>query len=135
MHIEYTPNPSTEDVNFLNDQLNKEATGFKYVAPFGFFLRDKNNKIRAGLDGFFMYGAIYTDQLWVAPDCRKLGLGRQLMERVHQLGRENKCKIATVSTMTFLGAQKFYEKLGYIIDFIRPGYANGSSCIFLSKIL
>lgn len=93
MNIEYIPNPSSEDIDFLRDQL------------------------------------------WVAPDYRKLGLGRQLMERVHQLGRAHRCAMATVATMSFLGVQKFYEQLGYVVDFVRAGYANGSSCIFLLKIL
>lgn len=76
MNIEYIPNPSSENIDFLKDQLNKAAAGFKSVDTFVFFIKDADKQIQAGLDGFFMYGAICTDQLWVAPGYRRLGLGR-----------------------------------------------------------
>ncbi|AWN81357.1 hypothetical protein DK880_00014 [Candidatus Cardinium hertigii] len=37
--------------------------------------------------------------------------------------------------MRLLGAQKFYEKLGYMVDFERHGYTNQSSCMYLMKKL
>jgi GNAT superfamily N-acetyltransferase len=81
------------------------------------------------------YGTIYTDQLWVHPDYRHKGYGRQLMESVHEYGREIGCIIATVATMSFQSAKDFYEHLGYECDFERSGYVSGSSCLFLRKIL
>ncbi|TSJ81429.1 MAG: GNAT family N-acetyltransferase [Candidatus Cardinium sp.] len=163
MHIDYTFDPSTEDVNFLRHQLNQVAEGFKSVDPFGFFIKDKAKQIQAGVNGCMIYGVIYVDQLWVNKDkakqiqagvngCmiygviyvdqlwvnvdyRNRGLGRQLMEEVHALGRKEACSMATVCTVSFLGAQNFYERLGYKVDFIRSGYANDASCVFLSKKL
>jgi len=58
-----------------------------------------------------------------------------LMERVHDYGREVGCTLATVATMSFQGVQSFYEKLGYEVDFERKGYANGSSCLFMKKLI
>ena len=135
MHIDYTFDPSTEDVNFLRHQLNQVAEGFKSVDPFGFFIKDKAKQIQAGVNGCMIYGVIYVDQLWVNVDYRNRGLGRQLMEEVHALGRKEACSMATVCTVSFLGAQNFYERLGYKVDFIRSGYANDASCVFLSKKL
>lgn len=135
MHTIYTLDPSIEDVDFLRCKLNQTAEGFKTVYPFGFFIKDEAKQLKAGANGSIMYGAIYVDQLWVDADYRNRGLGRQLMEQVHALGQKESCSMATVCTMSFLGVQKFYEHLGYKVDFIRSGYANGSSCIFLSKRL
>lgn len=82
-----------------------------------------------------IFGSIYTDQLWVHPDHRKNGLGRKLMEAVHDYGRRSGCLIASVATMDFQGAVVFYEKLGYVMDFERPGYTGSSSCHFMRKAL
>ncbi|WP_245611617.1 MULTISPECIES: GNAT family N-acetyltransferase [unclassified Wolbachia] len=57
-------------------------------------------------------------------DYRRKGMGKQLMEEVHDYGREMHCKIATVATMNFQKAKVFYEKLGYKCDLVRPGYVN-----------
>ena len=69
------------------------------------------------------------------PYYHKQGLGQKLMERVHNYGRRGGCTMATVATMNFHGAQRFYEKMGYQIDFERIGYAKDSSCIFLKRKL
>ncbi|WP_243516945.1 MULTISPECIES: N-acetyltransferase [unclassified Candidatus Cardinium] len=135
MTIEHTFNPSIENIHFLTSKLNEAAEGFQSVYPFGFFIKDASKQIKAGVNGCIMYGVIYVDQLWVDVDYRKRGLGRQLMEQAHLLGQKEGCSMATVCTMSFLGVEKFYESLGYKVDFVRLGYANGSSCIFLSKKL
>ena len=82
-----------------------------------------------------IFGSIYTDQLWVHPAHRTNGLGHQLMEAVHDYGRKLGCRIATVATMSFQGAKTFYKKLGYGLDFERPGYAQNSCCYFMRKEL
>lgn len=57
------------------------------------------------------------------------------MENVHEYGRKVGCHIGTVLTMSFQDARKFYEHIGYECDLERPGYAKGSSCLFLKKVL
>lgn len=133
MYIEHSL--TIEDVNFLTSQLNQTSKGFEPLFPFGFFIKDAAKQIQAGVNGSMLYGAIYVDQLWVDPTYRHQGLGSRLMEEVHALGRKKGCTMATVCTMDFLGVQKFYEQLGYQVDFVRLGYEKGSSCIFLSKKL
>jgi GNAT superfamily N-acetyltransferase len=135
MGIEFTFTPERADIDFLTQKINDETPQFGSAYPFSFFLRDKHNHIVAGCNGSVVYGAIYTDQLWVDPRHRNGGLGRVLMERVHDYGREVGCTMATVVTMSFQGAQSFYEKLGYSIDFKREGYVNGSSLLCLKKVL
>lgn len=123
------------DINFLTQKINAETLQYGTAYPFGFFIRDEMNQIIAGCNGSVIYGAIYTDQLWVAPSHRKLGLGRELMEKVHDYGHKQHCKIATAMTMDFQQARGFYEKLGYICDFERHDYVKGAICYFLKKLL
>lgn len=135
MKIEHTITPHNEDINFLTQKINQEVSDKGTAYPFAFFIRDNEGEIIAGCNGSIIFGAIYTDQLWVSPGYRKQGLGQQLMKKVHDYGREIGCRIATCATMSFQGAQKFYETLGYQVDFERLGYVDNSTCIFLRKIL
>jgi len=135
MKIEKTLTPIQQDIDFLTQKINEETSDKGAAYPFAFFIRDDTHVIIAGCNGSVIFGAIYTDQLWVSPEYRKQGLGRKIMERVHQYGLETGCHMATVSTMNFQKAREFYEALGYQCDFERPGYVENSSCIFLIKKL
>ena len=135
MNIEFTSTPATEDIDFLTQKINQETLEFGEAHPFAFFIRDEKNQIIAGCNGSSIFGSIYTDQLWVHPNHRKNGLGYKLMEAVETYGRKLGCSMATVATMSFQGALVFYEKLGYVSDFERPGYTQNSSCIFMRKEL
>ena len=135
MNIEFTQNPSSQDMDFLTQKINQESPKYGVAYSFAFLIRGNNSEIIAGCNGSVVFGAIYTDQIWVHPDQRKLGLGRKLMERVHSYGLEVGCATATVSTMSFQGAREFYEGLGYLSDFERSGYAGNSTCIFMKKSL
>ena len=133
--IECSLSLSNADINFLSQQINQETPEFGSAYPFGFFIRDNHDAIIAGCNGSVIFGVIYSDQLWVHPDYRKQGYARKLMESVHDYAREVGCTMATVQTMDFQNARPFYENLGYVCDFERPGYAKGSSCFFLRKTL
>ena len=133
--IEYTRNPTASDIDFITKQINQETSEYGEVYPFAFFMRDDDSKIIAGANGFILYGKIYTDQLWVDKQCGIQGIASKLMDKVHQLGKEQKCIMATISTMSFQNAVKFYEKLGYEKDFERFGHIENSSCIFMRKTL
>jgi GNAT superfamily N-acetyltransferase len=135
INIEYTSTTTSADIDFLTQKINQETLSFGAAHPFAFFLRDEKNQIIAGCNGSVLFGSIYTDQLWVHPAHRNNGLGHQLMEAVHDYGRKSGCTMATVATMSFQAAKAFYEKLGYVVDFERPGYTHSSSCIFLKRSL
>ena len=65
MNIEYTKKPATSDIDFLTKKINQETSEYGEAYPFAFFMRDERGEIIAGANGFIIYGAIYTDQLWV----------------------------------------------------------------------
>jgi ribosomal protein S18 acetylase RimI-like enzyme len=135
MKIEQTTTPDQQDISFLMRKIDEEIPDFGKTQPFAFFIRDKDRNIIAGCNAFVVFGVIYLDQLWIRTDLRRQGLGTRLMESVHEYGKNIGCTMVTLTTMDFQGAVKFYEKLGYIIDFKRQGYARNSSCIFLKKEL
>jgi GNAT superfamily N-acetyltransferase len=132
--FEITENPLTKDLNFLSQKINGENKDYGLAYPFAIFIRDENGNVIAGCNGSVIFGSIYTDQLWVDPKHRNRGIGKRLMERVHEYGKKKGCSIATVATMSFQSPE-FYQKIGYEIDFSRKGYNKSSSCLFLSKRL
>ncbi|MDP1974843.1 MAG: GNAT family N-acetyltransferase [Alphaproteobacteria bacterium] len=134
----FTLNPKSQDIDFLTQKINEDAqkNGIQEKAySFAFFMRGAKDNIIAGCNGSVIYGSIYTDQLWVHEAYRNQGLGTTLMQQVHDYGREIGCSMASIATMSFQKASKFYENLGYVCDFERIGYSNGASCVFMKKIL
>jgi GNAT superfamily N-acetyltransferase len=47
----------------------------------------------------FMALSIYTDQLWVDKAYRGQGFAKKIMDKVHEFGKLEACKIATVQMM------------------------------------
>lgn len=119
----------------MTEKINEETAEYGKSYPYGFFIRDDQGRIIAGANGFIIYGTVYTDQLWVDKKHRNKGLARKIMDKVHEFGKLEGCKIANIQTMSFQGAASFYEKLGYVQDFKRSGYVEGSCCIFMRKDL
>ncbi|MGV2433291.1 MAG UNVERIFIED_CONTAM: GNAT family N-acetyltransferase [Rickettsiaceae bacterium] len=130
MH-EYDPGVTS----FLTNKINEEFTKYGTALPFSLSKKDKDGNIIAAASGSIIYGAIYTDQLWVDPHHRKKGLGFEILDAIHNYGISKGCRIATVCTMSFQGAVDFYEKAGYVMDFERSGYYRNSSCVFLKRLL
>lgn len=137
MKIKLTLMPENQDIDTLTRGINAEAQahGMQEAYSFAFFLHNEHEDLLGGCNGSVVFGEIYTDQLWIHPDYQRQGWGRQLMESVHQYGREVGCTMATVCTMSFQNARPFYEALGYVCDFERSGYANNAKCFSLVKIL
>jgi GNAT superfamily N-acetyltransferase len=138
LDIAFTLQPENQDIDFLTQKINEDAQkkGIQEKAyAFAFFIRNTQSTIIAGCNGSVIYGNIYTDQLWVHDNYRNQGLGTKLMQQVHHYGREIKCSMASIATMSFQKAALFYEKLGYVCDFERLNYSNGASCLFMKRIL
>lgn len=80
------------------------------------------------------WDALHVKYVYVDENYRGKGLGSRLMQRAFAYGDEQKCPFAFVETMSFQ-ALEFYQKMGFKLDFTRPGYAHGTSFHYLSKKL
>ena len=61
--------------------------------------------------------AFVLNDLFVSPVARGLGLGRHLLVRAAQYGRESGARYLELSTQTTnVAAQRLYEKLGWVRD-------------------
>jgi GNAT superfamily N-acetyltransferase len=68
-----------------------------------------------------------VDTMWVDPEHRRQGIGRELLTDVERQARERGCRWAKLNTWEFQ-APAFYERLGYVvygreIDY-PPGHVN-----------
>ncbi len=80
------------------------------------------------------WGQLHVKYLLIEDKYRKCGIGRRLMERIFEFGKERKCSFVFVETMSFQ-APEFYQKLGFVVEYVRHGYSNGTSFYYLRKDL
>lgn len=129
-------NPSSDDLYVLTrgliENAKKKTPHATSTQGFAFFVRDKNNNIVAGVNGYTFYGCVYVDQLWVDDTLRGKGYGTELMQKAEKLGKERGCVFAAVNTMDWEGLD-FYNKLGYEVEFERHGFLMDSVFYFLRK--
>ncbi len=122
--------------HFLFSHLNKQAISQKNlnpIEPWSIELKDKHS-LQGGASGFTLYGALYTDMLYVGKDHRGLGYGTKIMHLAESLGSQRGCTFALVNTFDF-EALEFYKKLGYYIEFTREGFDKGCKMFMLRKPL
>ena len=78
------------------------------------------------------WGALHVKYLYVEDADRGQKVASSLMDRAFIFGKENGCSFAFVETMSFQ-ALGFYQKMGFQIEFTRPGYAQGTSFHYLKR--
>lgn len=82
------------------------------------------DRLIAGVTASVSFSVLFINNLWVADDQRRAGMGRKLMFAAENEGRQRGARMACVDTLTSQ-APAFYAKLGYE-EFGRiSGEANG----------
>lgn len=134
-YMYHTDLPSSEDVNYLRDEIYKEYKEYKVPEYYGIFIKDENGEIIGGASYVYIYDVIYTQFLWVKKEYRKQSISTKLLNMIHEEGKKKNCKIFTIRTMDFQNAYPIYQKLGYEIEHESKGYENNSICFFMRKIV
>lgn len=80
------------------------------------------------------WGQLHIKYLFVEKKYRGQGLARKLMNHALEFGKHRGYRFAFVETMNFQ-APKFYEKMGFKIEFSRQGYAKNTAFHYLKKNL
>lgn len=112
-----------------------EATGINGLAeePHSFEIFNKNDFVGAIVVQLF-WGQLHIKYLFVDKAYRGQGIAHALMEHALKFGIDQGCHFAFVETMSFQ-APKFYQELGFHLEFSRPGYAQGTTFHYLKKPL
>ena len=73
---------------------------------------DEQNKVSAVLTADLLWDWIYIDELWVTPELRGEGLGRQLMQLAEEFAVSQDLQGIWLWTQSWQ-AEGFYSRLGY----------------------
>ena len=125
------------DIQFLIDRLyayNVEHTGRAGGQWLAAFSRDETGRILAGLHGWTWAGWMKINYLWVSPEERRRGRGRQLLLMAESEARNRSCFYAMLNTYSFQ-APDFYRKFGYRVAAIIAGLPEGHRQYTLVKPL
>jgi len=116
MNIELSFSPNEEDLKSIYDGLLSfnlphfpEDIKEQNIA---LLIRDKNQKIIAGLTGTMILTSLSVKYLWLDERHRGCGLGSQLLERIELEAIKQGVHHIYLDTFTFQ-APKFYEKKGF----------------------
>ena len=136
--IIYQDELSPEHKKVIIDGLNHNSYIQKELGEnngsFSFVIERANGEFEAGLSGFHYYGCCYIDLLFVNESVRGKGYASQLIQKAEALARERNCLFMAVNTMDF-EARPFYEKHGFVVEFVREGFEKDSKMYFLRKEL
>jgi GNAT superfamily N-acetyltransferase len=94
-HFNLEADPTFADVRFLEDRLyeyNVEKTGADDGQWLAIFLRDAQQTIYAGLEGWTWCGSCYIRTVWVHQDWRGQGIGTKLLQAAEQEARRRGCQ-------------------------------------------
>lgn len=104
---------------YVEDQLDaynihsKPLTQPKPFVVWRYIIQDDAGQTIAGIEGYASYYKIgYLETLWVAPDHRRQGLGKQLLTTVEHDLHDFGCQVIHLETFDFQGPE-FYQANGY----------------------
>ncbi|TFG29274.1 GNAT family N-acetyltransferase [Candidatus Thorarchaeota archaeon] len=130
-------NSEIEDFQKGFEGYNMEQTNGEYNSPedwLSLVLKDHDGNIVGGIQTSTLFWAQYLEVFWVDERYRGLGYGRDLIEEVERLARENGCFASQTYTFSWQGGD-FYQAVGYKLIATYDGYVEGITELILSKPL
>lgn len=98
------------------------------------FVAEDEGKIAGVITGRAYYNEVHIGDLIVGSDCRKSGIGSNLVRAVEDAYKGKGYDKITLTTFGFQ-APEFYKKLGYELEFVREDKNPKLSKYFLAKSL
>ena len=111
------------------------ATGINGLAEEAIsFEMFNNSEFMGAIVVRIFWGELHIKYLFVEEEYQSQGIGRKLMRHALEFGKNQGCRFAFVETMSFQSPE-FYQKMGFEIEFSRPGYAANTVFHYLKKSL
>lgn len=113
---------------------NLAAASLHEVASFGCLAHTPLGELVGGAVGRRWGACSELLQLWVQPERRRQGLGRQLVQAFEALARTRGCTSVYLETFSFQ-APALYRALGYAVEYERREFPHGIVKYHLLKTL
>lgn len=135
LSIVQVENPNEEDHGFIYHGMNEYAATYGMNGTGGFFFAayDETKQIISAISGFDNFGPADIGGLFVSEKYRGQGYGKKLVSMAEDWAKEKGCPAITVFTIKDWPAFEFYQKLGFNIEYERPGHAKGCVGCYLIK--
>jgi len=136
-HLTVETDPAFEDIRFLEARLyeyNVQQTGVDDGQWLAIFVRDDQQTIRAGVEGWTWCGSCYLRTVWVHQDFRGQGVGTQLLQAAEQEARARGCQQIVLGSFSFQ-APGFYQRVGFEVVAILEDQPRGHQHYSLRKRL
>ena len=130
------PDATPDEIAVVREGLHRfnfAATGRGQHHTVNLFVRDGSGAIRGGLLGYVWGEWLHVTELWIAEECRRNGLGGELLESAEQEACRVGARGAFLSTFDFQ-APAFYETHGYEVYGFLAGYPPGHTEYHLRKV-
>lgn len=137
MNIEVLENPEQELVDYLDkkiDEFNWANWEVKERLPLAAQIKNDVGEVIAGAAARSFGDWLLLDTLWVAEELRGQNVGSKLLEEIETAGRKRGCKKCLLDTLNFQ-AMPFYEKHGYVTQWVQEGYPKDGCKYFMVKEL
>jgi len=136
-HLTIETDPAMADVRFLEDRLydyNVEQIGVDDGQWLAIFVRDDQQTIRAGLEGWTWCGSCFIRSVWVHRNARSQGIGTKLLQAAEQEAIKCGCRQIVLASFSFQAPQ-FYQKLGFETFAVLEDHPRGHQHHYLRKRL
>ncbi len=130
------PEAGPEEVAVVREGLHRfnfDATGFREVHTVTLFVRNHLGVIQGGLLGYVWGGWLHVTELWLSEECRRGGLGRELLMKAEREAASSGARGAFLSTFDFQ-APDFYRRCGYEVYATHPNCPCGHVDYHLRKV-
>lgn len=135
--LSLTNAPSATDLAVIGDSLtafNDADVGPSQREPLAVFVRDDQNRVLAGINGYTGWGWLYVQWLWVDESLRGRGMAGKMLEAAEQEAMARGCHGAYIDTFNPV-ALRTYQRQGYVPFGTLPDFPPGRTRTFLQKPL
>ena len=115
-------------------EFNATQVGPSGKVELTFLIKDENDILMAGANGYTHWNYFFLAHLWVSDKVRGSGIGSDLLKKIEAEAKSRGCSHLWLDTFSFQAAG-FYEKLGYSRFGQLEDYPWGSQRFFYSKKL
>ena len=117
---------------FKDEKVNPE---FKKYIPLSYSLMNEKQSIYGGATGWMSYDFLLIETLWVDEAFRGKGLGGELLQKMEDEAKKNRCYRILTSTNSSSGSLDFWRKNGFELVYTTEKSPSGFFIYYLQKIL